>query len=544
MQESKTARATSIESFIITITGPSASGKSYVTKQIINSQNELNGFFPLPFFKYTTRDPRASDIKARNEGGFVDNISVPELSADCDLVYRTYGQEYGLSTNFLNELLSQGKHPIVVINDVRAVEELKTLFPNRVFSLFLFRSIPDPNIHRMIASSRGNVERKESTERYDKAIAMFRMYIENITLFDRVILNVKDYDENNPKEIDYTKLQVTNALRGVLNGEILLNKKVDKMPRLFIISGNPSSGKDDVIRAVQKMGRLQSKILPKYTSRRSEADDGGEMICQLIPKRQIIEQLTQKYNARCKRIVEKYKLGYSEKFLQTSLTSYERTSKKDSFDDFSRVQWEILQSKEIKRQTKANTAFWKMVSKELSISGMSEEEILNKYFEINPEFTPEICELFKRKPSDDAVKLVSLNGEEYIVYWNHSNIVGYAFPIERIGLEMEKDRKHRVLVASLPQIFDLCRRKVGRESVIVIYAYSQVSKDEYTHNADTTIGKIKEQSWDDLIRYSENIVDFDNVIIYATKKMMESSGGQKEELIDQMFRLFRAYNKR
>ena len=73
-------------SFIITITGPSASGKSYVTERIITAKRELNGFSPIPFPKYTTRDLRISDILAENEGRFVDNISVPQLPEDCDLV--------------------------------------------------------------------------------------------------------------------------------------------------------------------------------------------------------------------------------------------------------------------------------------------------------------------------------------------------------------------------------------------------------------------------------------------------------------------------
>lgn len=160
MRENNKFSRTRKNSFIITITGPSASGKSYVTKRIVESKEELDGFSPIPFPKFTTRDVRASDIKAKNEGEFVDNVSVPKLPDNCDLVYRTYGHEYGLNTSELKVLLDEQKFPIVVINDVRAVEELKRLFPDRVFSLFLYRSVPEPKIHKNAADSRGNVETK------------------------------------------------------------------------------------------------------------------------------------------------------------------------------------------------------------------------------------------------------------------------------------------------------------------------------------------------------------------------------------------------
>ena len=53
--------------------------------------------------------------------------------------------------------------------------------------------------------------------------------------------------------------------------------------RLFIIVGNTpnedENGKDLIIQAVDKMGALHAGIIPKYTSRDENADDGNEMIC-------------------------------------------------------------------------------------------------------------------------------------------------------------------------------------------------------------------------------------------------------------------------
>jgi guanylate kinase len=527
-------------SFIITITGPSASGKSYVTDRIIGAATELQDFVPVPFPKFTTRDPRLSDIRANNEGKFVDNISVSQLPDDCDLVYRTYGYEYGLNTDNLKTLLAEQKHPIVVINDVRAVEELKSIFPERVFSLFLYRSVPEPKQHKRVAASRGNVEAKEAQSRYDKAIAMFRVYIENITLFDRVILNVKDFIPD-LGDIDYTKTQIVNALRGVVDGRIKLSEKANKSPHLFIISGNASSGKDDVIRAVQKMGKLQSTIIPKYTSRRVLSDDGDEMICKHIPNRKIMDTISLSYNATRAKIEKRYSEAYDEKFRCKCLTEYEKTKKADSLDDFCSVQWEIEKLKKIKKLATPIISFWKRVSKAQLKGEASNEKLLDEFFELNPVLTPDMLTALNQQPKEEAI-VQSIAGDEYIVYWNHKNTYSYIFPISSVKADIDVSHKHCVLVASLPKIFELCRTRVGEDRVVVIYAYSQVSKEDFATHTDGVIGEAYQKSWDDLIRYSENIVDFDYVIIYATQKMEENSGGQKEELIDQIFRLFRAYN--
>ena len=60
--------------------------------------------------------------------------------------------------------------------------------------------------------------------------------------------------------------------------------------RLFIIAGNTpneqiTNGKDLIIQAVDTMGGLHATIIPKYTSRLSKEDDGNEMICSCVFKK-------------------------------------------------------------------------------------------------------------------------------------------------------------------------------------------------------------------------------------------------------------------
>lgn len=54
-------------------------------------------------------------------------------------------------------------------------------------------------------------------------------------------------------------------------------------PKLFIVVGNPASGKDELISAVNILGSLHAEIVPKHTNRPWRPGDDKEMICKLMP---------------------------------------------------------------------------------------------------------------------------------------------------------------------------------------------------------------------------------------------------------------------
>lgn len=61
--------------------------------------------------------------------------------------------------------------------------------------------------------------------------------------------------------------------------------------RLFVITGNASSGKDEIIRAVQSLGGFHAQVVPKYTTRQQHLDDGNEIICKTL----LNGEINQKY---------------------------------------------------------------------------------------------------------------------------------------------------------------------------------------------------------------------------------------------------------
>ena len=131
---------------IITLTGPSGSGKSTVINYFL--KNNTKGFQPQVVAKYSTRTKRSEDnleIKAGYDS----------LPKECDLVYEQYGVRYGLILQEIYDALSQGKSPIVILNDVRAVEDVRSLLGGLVESLFIYRSEPDIEQMNLLAKKKG-----------------------------------------------------------------------------------------------------------------------------------------------------------------------------------------------------------------------------------------------------------------------------------------------------------------------------------------------------------------------------------------------------
>lgn len=51
--------------------------------------------------------------------------------------------------------------------------------------------------------------------------------------------------------------------------------------KLFVIAGNASSGKDNIISATRELGSFHAQVVTKYTTRQATKDDGSEIVCKL-----------------------------------------------------------------------------------------------------------------------------------------------------------------------------------------------------------------------------------------------------------------------
>ncbi len=185
---------------IITLTGPAHCGKSTISKMFMGYKEEY--FKPIFIQKYTTREARREekDVKCEER--------IPEK---CDLVYEQYGVRYGVELEELYKSLEVGETPIIVINDIRAIEDLKAVFGSLVFSVFIYRrpAVYDEFYAEEKARASNDMPeaaiKKSARIRYEKAQAIYRIYIENIQLFNKVILNAY--------QTEHTSIQVKNIVR-------------------------------------------------------------------------------------------------------------------------------------------------------------------------------------------------------------------------------------------------------------------------------------------------------------------------------------------
>lgn len=173
---------------VITITGASGAGKSTVVRYLLASANK--SFRPELVAKYTTRPRRATD-----DPNMVEVICRDAIPPKCDLVYEHCEERYGLRMDTLFDIVASRQSPIVILNDVRAVEDVRNCFKGLVRSVFIFREVPTRRRYIELAMERGIKDAEEPERRFHKAQAIYRIYIENIHLFDHVILNSGTFEQ-------------------------------------------------------------------------------------------------------------------------------------------------------------------------------------------------------------------------------------------------------------------------------------------------------------------------------------------------------------
>jgi ribose 1,5-bisphosphokinase PhnN len=235
-----------------------------IIRRLTKLADKSTVFRPELIPKYTTRPSR------RDDRGEV--ICVRDIPPQCDLVYVHCEMRYGLELNSLFQAIDQGKSPLVILNDVRAVEDVRNLFKGSVKSLFTFRKEPSLERYRELAKVRGVKDLEEPERRFQAAQALHRIYIENIHLFDHVILNTSTARDLNA--------QLSKVIHILEEGPSQPRKAQDRVcgQRLVVVFGTPGSGKDLLIRAVNDLGSQHARIVPKHTSKEWENGDGDEVI--------------------------------------------------------------------------------------------------------------------------------------------------------------------------------------------------------------------------------------------------------------------------
>lgn len=112
------------------------------------------------------------------------------LDPGCDVVYEHYTRRYGFRISNIVSAVASNKHVVIIVNEIRAIRELRNLFGPLIVPIFVYRSARIDTTALM--ESRGSTDEREADRRKRKAVVILRRYMENIELYRHVILNTTE----------------------------------------------------------------------------------------------------------------------------------------------------------------------------------------------------------------------------------------------------------------------------------------------------------------------------------------------------------------
>ena len=91
-------------------------------------------------------------------------------------------------------------------------------------------------------------------------------------------------------------------------------------------------------------------------------------------------------------------------------------------------------------------------------------------------------------------------------------------------------------------MINILKKRYGEDRVRLIYAHSEISAGEFEANATDITKKDKKEEFKKILdAYTKEIANYNHVTIYAKSQLTYEQTSKEEELVDQMFRILRAY---
>jgi len=156
--------------------GASGSGKSTLLKKIVGIKGVSI------HRKDTTRMPRSREDP---EGTFELRFLKKLDKKDYTLVYKQYGDYYGIRRDLIDDAICKGELHFVIINDVKTIKRFKNKIPNTIVVYVHF----DPSEIAKRFKKRGV---KEFRKRENSIKKQYLDFIKNSALFDRAIISFDD----------------------------------------------------------------------------------------------------------------------------------------------------------------------------------------------------------------------------------------------------------------------------------------------------------------------------------------------------------------
>ena len=223
--------------------------------------------------------PKYSDRKIRNPDDDILTIVTDDFNKEeYTFVYSMNNNIYGFKATDIINCLKKQKNVFIIISDLRIIEEFKKHFGSFVTVIYIFRNMDEIELNNILEkrnneneSNDKQIDIENDTEnkiRKNRLYLIQRQYVENIALFDHVILNrINKYEEMYE--------QLWNIVDAYSKGKIISRPRG---PVIFLIAAASGAGKRTLMQAMYKLGKRTIKVIQKSTNRVKQDDDGLEII--------------------------------------------------------------------------------------------------------------------------------------------------------------------------------------------------------------------------------------------------------------------------
>jgi len=284
--------------------GPSGSGKSTIANWLTEQ-----GIVEVAPPKYTERPPREEEEDK-------DVLHVQDIeTTSCDILYTLNDFRYGMDSNAIRRKLERGQNLVTVLSDLRVVRRLKQDMGSCVRLVFVASPIDERELEKINRKRHGGFQptdeqrtvlgrefarltagtrleawnevadamanlftswrdalpgAKSLRVRIDKIRQFHNRYIDNIGLFDHVILNFDRSSLRVPLRQAENVLQNDHSQTIHDRPQPVHHKP---QPVIFMVCAPPGAGKGTLMENLNIMGKDKVRIVTKMAKRSEEATD-------------------------------------------------------------------------------------------------------------------------------------------------------------------------------------------------------------------------------------------------------------------------------
>jgi guanylate kinase len=252
---------------IYILSGGSGAGKT----ELLNAMLKNNPDFSITPPKYSDRDKRNSDDD-------IITIQTDDFNKEkYPFMYSMNNNFYGFKSRDITDCLKKGKNVFIIISDFRVIKKFKEHFGSLVSVIYIFRNMSEKELseilkaresENIVTNKKNDITKDtENKIRKNRLYLIQKQYVENISLFDHVILN-----RTGKKEEMYE--QLNNIVNAYSNGLVISRSNG---PVIFLIAAASGAGKRTLMQAMYTLGKDSIEVIEKATNRQTQDGDGKEI---------------------------------------------------------------------------------------------------------------------------------------------------------------------------------------------------------------------------------------------------------------------------